>query len=45
MARGIGDGWTRLVLSLVAAALVVGGLSIAAADASKTLTGKEALGD
>ncbi len=45
MARGIGDAWTRLVLSLVAATLVVGGLSIAADDASKALTGKEALGD
>ncbi len=45
MTRRIRSGWGHLALGLLALAIVDGGRAPAAEDASKTLTGKDALGD
>jgi glucose/arabinose dehydrogenase len=45
MTRRIRNGWAPLALGLLAVTIVDGGPSLAADDAGKTLTGKDAMGD
>ncbi len=45
MTRRIRNGWAPLALGLLAVTIVDGRPALAADDAGKTLTGKDALGD